>query len=58
MNKNVDNENIVLKLEKVYKIYKLGSIETHALKDINLEIKQGEIIVILRTIWLTVKLLF
>lgn len=58
MNKNVDNENIVLKLEKVYKIYKLGSIETHALKDINLEIKQGEIIVILRTIRLTVKLLF
>ncbi len=58
MNKNVDNENIVLKLEKVYKTYKLGSIETHALKDINLEIKQGEIIVILRTIRLTVKLLF
>lgn len=51
MKENIENEKnneVILKLENVYKTYKLGSVETHALNGINLEIKQGEIIVILR----------
>ena len=36
-----------IKLENVEKIYKTGEVETIALKDINLEIKDGEFVVIL-----------
>lgn len=38
---------MLYKLEKVSKIYKNFSSENHALKDINLEINEGEIVVIL-----------
>ncbi len=36
-----------IKLKDVTKIYKLGEIKTYALKDVSLEIKSGEIVVIL-----------
>ena len=36
-----------IKLKNVNKIYKTGAIETYALKDVSLEIKDGEFIVIL-----------
>ena len=38
---------MIYKLEKVSKIYKNFTSENHALKDINLEINEGEIVVIL-----------
>lgn len=37
----------LIKTENLTKTYKLGALETHALKDINLEIEEGEIVVIL-----------
>ncbi len=39
-------ENLI-EIKKVYKTYKLGSIDNHALNDINLNISKGEILVIL-----------
>jgi len=36
-----------MRLEKVHKIYHAGEVEVHALKDINLEIYRGEMLVIL-----------
>jgi putative ABC transport system ATP-binding protein len=37
----------IIKTENLTKTYKIGHIETHALENINLEIEEGEIIVIL-----------
>lgn len=37
----------IYKLENVYKTYKLNNISNHALNDIDLEIEEGEIVVIL-----------
>ena len=37
----------MIKLENVTKIYKTGEVETVALKKVNLEIKEGEIVVLL-----------
>ncbi len=36
-----------IKMENVNKIYETGEIKTHALKDVSLEIKEGEVIVLL-----------
>lgn len=38
---------MAIKLEKVTKIYSTGEVETVALKDVDLEIKDGEIVVLL-----------
>lgn len=43
----MEEQNSILKLENIYKTYKLGAVETHALENVSLDIKQGEIIVIL-----------
>ena len=42
-----EKNNNILTLENVSKVYKLGNIETYALNKVNLEIKEGEILVIL-----------
>lgn len=36
-----------IKLQKVSKVYKMGEVETHAVKDVSLEIKEGEFVVLL-----------
>lgn len=36
-----------IKLEKVSKVYKVGDVETHAVKEVNLDIKDGEFVVLL-----------
>lgn len=47
-NNNVNNnKKVILKLKDVYKIYKLGKVPTNALDGINLDIYNGEILVIL-----------
>jgi putative ABC transport system ATP-binding protein len=44
--KNTQSE-IILKMEKVWKIYKMGEVEVLALKDINLDIKKGDFVAII-----------
>ena len=39
-------ENLI-EIKNVYKTYKMGKVENHALNNINLNIKNGEIVVIL-----------
>ncbi len=36
----------VIDLQDVTRVYKIGEVETHALRGINMEVKQGEVIVI------------
>lgn len=43
----MEKAETILKLENVFKTYRFGNVETHALNGINLSIQQGEIIVIL-----------
>lgn len=45
--KRHDYKKVILKLKNVYKVYKLGKISTNALDGINLDIYDGEILVIL-----------
>ena len=39
--------NTILKTENLTKIYKIGKVETHALHDVSLDIKQGEFVAIM-----------
>ena len=39
--------NTILKTENLTKIYKVGKVETHALHDVSLDIKQGEFVAIM-----------
>jgi len=39
-------KDIIIKLEDVWKIYKMGKVEVHALRGFNLEIKRGEFVAI------------
>ncbi len=39
-------KNTVIKLENVWKTYKMGEVKVHALQGINLEIKKGEFVAI------------
>ena len=39
-------KNTIIKLENVYKTYKMGKVEVPALSNINLEVKQGEFLAI------------
>lgn len=41
------NNNTVIKLENIVKIYKVGASEVHALKDVSLEIRAGDFIAIM-----------
>lgn len=41
------SENVVLKCEHVAKVYTMGEVDVHALRDVSLEIYEGEFIVIL-----------
>ncbi|MGV8162850.1 MAG: ABC transporter ATP-binding protein [Candidatus Nanoarchaeia archaeon] len=45
-NKKLKDE-VILRLENVSKIYKMGEVEVPALKDINLEIKKGDFVAII-----------
>lgn len=45
--KNKKKENIILKLDDVWKIYNMGEVEVPALKGINLDILEGDFIVII-----------
>jgi putative ABC transport system ATP-binding protein len=40
-------EEVMLELESVWKIYKMGAVEVVALKDVNLEIEKGDFVVVL-----------
>ena len=40
-------KNTIIKLENVWKIYHLGKVEVAALRGLNLEINEGEIVVIM-----------
>jgi ABC-type oligopeptide transport system ATPase subunit len=40
---------VILKLENVSKIYKVGAVPTYALNDVSLDVYKGEILVILRS---------
>ncbi|MFH1247446.1 MAG: ABC transporter ATP-binding protein [Candidatus Micrarchaeota archaeon] len=37
---------VILKLENVWKVYKLGEVETPAIKDVSLEVKKGDFVAI------------
>ncbi len=39
-------KNIILRLENVWKIYKMGKVDVPALKDVSLEIKKGDFVAI------------
>lgn len=41
------SDNVVLKCEHVAKVYTMGEVDVHALRDVSLEIYQGEFMVIL-----------
>jgi putative ABC transport system ATP-binding protein len=41
------NGTIVLKGEKISKYYRMGTVDVHALRDVDLELKQGDFVVIL-----------
>lgn len=47
INKNRRNRNVILSLKNVYKTYYLGKVPTNALDGVNLDIYEGEILVIL-----------
>ncbi len=40
-------KNVIIKLENVWKIYKMGEVEVPALKSINLEVKKGEFLAVM-----------
>ena len=39
-------KDIAIKLKKVWKIYKMGSVNVYALKDVNIEIERGQFIAV------------
>src|SRR3989338_3762710 len=41
------NKDIVIKLEDVWKIYKMGEVEVHALRGLNFEVKRGEFLALM-----------
>ncbi|MBU0628800.1 MAG: ABC transporter ATP-binding protein [Nanoarchaeota archaeon] len=41
------NKDIVIKLENVWKIYKMGEVEVPALRGLNLEVKRGEFLALM-----------
>ena len=45
--KNATKEEIIIKLENVWKTYKMGTNKVHALRGINLEVKKGEFLSIM-----------
>lgn len=45
--KEAEKESIILKLESVSKIYKMGEVEVPALKDVSVEIKKGDFVAII-----------
>ena len=40
-------KDIIIKLENVWKIYKMGEVDVNALRGLNLEVKRGEMISIM-----------
>jgi len=38
---------VIVKLEDVYKVYRIRSYEVHALKNVNLEVREGELLIIM-----------
>lgn len=48
MDKQTSNKNqVILRLENVWKIYKMGEVEVPALKDVSVEIKKGDFVAII-----------
>jgi len=41
------NKKTVIRIEEVWKTYKMGEVEVHALRGLNLEIKKGEFVAIM-----------
>lgn len=41
------DKNIIIRLENVWKTYKMGEVEVHALRGMNFEVKQGEFVAIM-----------
>ena len=41
-------EKIVIETKKVSRVFKTGTIEVHALTDVDLEIREGEFVAIMR----------
>ena len=46
MNTKTNNDEFILRLDNVWKIYKMGKIEVPALKDVSLVIKKGDFVAI------------
>jgi putative ABC transport system ATP-binding protein len=47
MTNNIQNPKVILRACNVNKIYTNGSVSTHAVKDVNFEVREGEFIVVL-----------
>ncbi len=46
-NQSEDDNSIILRLDNVSKIYKMGEVEVHALKGVSVEIKKGDFVAIM-----------
>lgn len=47
MNKSLDKREVIISAKNINKIYKTGSIETHAIRDVSFNVYEGDFIVIL-----------